>query len=73
MNQDFAQRRRVAVALAITVIAVPAAFLLNRTGDTSCVGQQLAVVVVVVGHRAELHDLERLACHTGTFLTEQHG
>lgn len=35
MNQDFAQRRRVAVALAITVIAVPAAFLLNRTGDTS--------------------------------------
>ncbi len=30
MNQDYAQRRRVAVALAITVIAVPAAFLLNR-------------------------------------------
>ncbi len=33
MNQDFAQRRRVAVALAITVIAVPAAFLLNRGSD----------------------------------------
>jgi hypothetical protein len=35
MNQDFAQRRRVAVALAITVIAVPAAFLLNRNGDAA--------------------------------------
>ncbi len=35
MNQDFAQRRRVALALAITVIAVPAAFLLNRNGDDS--------------------------------------
>ena len=33
MDPDFAQRRRVAVALAITVIAVPAAFLLNRGGD----------------------------------------
>jgi hypothetical protein len=31
MAQDYAQRRRVAVALAITVIAVPAAFLLNRS------------------------------------------
>jgi hypothetical protein len=30
MNPDYAQRRRVAVATAITVIAVPAAFLLNR-------------------------------------------
>lgn len=36
MDPDFAQRRRLAVALAITVIAVPAAFLLNRgTGDTA--------------------------------------
>jgi hypothetical protein len=35
MNQDFAQRRRVAVALAITVIAVPAAFLLNRGNESS--------------------------------------
>ena len=34
MAQDFAQRRRVAVALAITVIAAPTAFLLNRSsGD----------------------------------------
>jgi hypothetical protein len=33
MNPDFAQRRRVFVALAITVIAVPAAFLLNRGGS----------------------------------------
>jgi hypothetical protein len=30
MAHDYAQRRRVALALAITVIAVPAAFLLNR-------------------------------------------
>lgn len=30
MDHDYAQRRRVAVAIAVTVIAVPAAFLLNR-------------------------------------------
>ncbi len=30
MHEDFAQRRRVALAVAITVILVPAAFLLNR-------------------------------------------
>jgi len=34
MNNDYAQRRRVAIALAITVIAVPAAFLLNRGADS---------------------------------------
>jgi hypothetical protein len=34
MDQDYAQRRRVAFAIAVTVIAVPAAFLLNR-GDAS--------------------------------------
>jgi hypothetical protein len=33
MDHDYAQRRRVALALAITVIAVPAAFLLNRSGN----------------------------------------
>jgi hypothetical protein len=33
MDHDYAQRRRVALALAITVIAAPAAFLLNRSGD----------------------------------------
>jgi hypothetical protein len=32
MAQDYTQRRRVALALAITVIAAPAAFLLNRSG-----------------------------------------
>jgi hypothetical protein len=32
MDHDYAQRRRVALAIAITVIAVPAAFLLNRDG-----------------------------------------
>lgn len=37
MDQDFAQRRRVALALAITVILVPAAFLLDR-GSTDDVG-----------------------------------
>jgi hypothetical protein len=35
MNHDFAQRRRVALALAITVIAVPAAFLLNRSSGAA--------------------------------------
>jgi len=44
MNQDFAQRRRVALALAITVIAVPAAFLLNRNNDAST-----APTVTVIG------------------------
>ncbi len=44
MNQDFAQRRRVALALAITVIAVPAAFLLNRNNEVST-----APTVTVVG------------------------
>jgi hypothetical protein len=33
MNQDYAQRRRVAVAIAITVVLVPAAILLNRGAD----------------------------------------
>ncbi len=32
MHEDFAQRRRVALALAITVILVPAALLLDRGG-----------------------------------------
>jgi hypothetical protein len=35
MHEDFAQRRRVAIAVAITVILVPAAFLLNRSDDTT--------------------------------------
>lgn len=35
MDHDYAQRRRLAVAIAITVIAVPAAFLLNRGDGTS--------------------------------------
>lgn len=38
MQQDFAQRRRVAFALAITVILVPAALLLNRGGDADTTG-----------------------------------
>lgn len=35
MDPDFAQRRRVAIAAAITVIAVPSVFLLNRGGDAT--------------------------------------
>lgn len=35
MSPDFAQRRRVALAAAITVIAVPAVLLLDRGGDAS--------------------------------------
>ena len=35
MAHDFAQRRRVALAMAITVIAVPAAFLLNRSSGNA--------------------------------------
>ncbi len=35
MSPDYAQRRRVAVALAITVIVAPAAVLLNRGGDAA--------------------------------------
>jgi hypothetical protein len=37
MDHDYAQRRRVALAIAITVIAAPAAFLLNRdvAGDAT--------------------------------------
>lgn len=32
MDHDYAQRRRIALAIAVTVIAAPAAFLLNRDG-----------------------------------------
>jgi hypothetical protein len=48
MNQDFAQRRRVAIALAITVIAAPAAFLLNR-GDDSATSPAITVVGTIAG------------------------
>ncbi|HEY5664311.1 MAG TPA: hypothetical protein VIS05_09775 [Ilumatobacter sp.] len=44
MNQDFAQRRRVAVALAITVIAVPAAFLLNRDNSADPASPTITLV-----------------------------
>ncbi len=40
MDYDYAQRRRIAFAIAITVIAVPAAFLLNR-GDSTDATQPL--------------------------------
>lgn len=44
MHDDFAQRRRVALAVAITVILVPAAFLLNR--DTADPAIEPAATVV---------------------------
>ena len=48
MAQDYAQRRRVALALAITVIAAPAAFLLNRSGDDDA-PETVATFATVVG------------------------
>jgi hypothetical protein len=51
MAHDFAQRRRVALALAITVIAAPAAFLLNRSSsddEPATVGTLETVVGTVV-------------------------
>lgn len=49
MDHDYAQRRRVAVALAITVIAAPAAFLLNRAGgEEPLVAQPLPTLVGTV-------------------------
>ena len=44
MHEDFAQRRRVALAVAITVILVPAAFLLNR-GDDGAANQPSGTLV----------------------------
>jgi hypothetical protein len=44
MDADYAQRRRVALAIAITVIAAPAAFLLNRGSGPDAVGTPITVV-----------------------------
>jgi hypothetical protein len=44
MAPDYAQRRRVALAVAVTAIAAPAAFLLDRGGD-----EPEQVVTTVVG------------------------
>jgi hypothetical protein len=56
MNQDYAQRRRVALAAAITVIAVPSLFLFNndRAGRDGAVGGTVVGTVVgsVVGARS---------------------
>lgn len=48
MNDDFAQRRRVAVALALTVILVPAAFLLDRGRATDDPAAEPGVLVGTV-------------------------
>jgi len=44
MNHDYAQRRRVALAIAITVIAAPAALLLNRGGTDGAAAPGVTVV-----------------------------
>lgn len=44
MDHDYAQRRRVAVAIAVTVIAAPAAFLLNRSDADDALTTSAAVV-----------------------------
>jgi hypothetical protein len=49
MDPDFAQRRRVAVALAITAIAAPAAFLLNRGPGDEVTQPPLTVSGVLTG------------------------
>lgn len=48
MHHDFAQRRRVALAAAITVILVPAAFLLNRGDDGAATEPSGTLVGAVV-------------------------
>lgn len=59
MHEDFAQRRRVALALAITVILVPAAFLLNRgTDDTVPPANTLVGTVQIPGQAATEADGE---------------
>lgn len=49
MDHDYGQRRRVALALAITVIAAPAAFLLNRgnTDDPEVIASPATLVGTV--------------------------
>lgn len=49
MNHDYAQRRRVAIAAAITVILVPAAFLLSRGDDADSGEPDASVVGTLVG------------------------
>jgi hypothetical protein len=44
MDADYAQRRRVVLAIAITVIAAPTAFLLNRGSGPDAVGSPITVV-----------------------------
>jgi len=47
MDPDFAQRRRVFVAVAITAVAIPAAFLLNRNDDPADAAPQITLVGTV--------------------------
>jgi hypothetical protein len=53
MTRDYAQRRRIAVAAAITVIAAPAAFLLDRGGDDTDSGGPTTFVGTIAGDVAE--------------------
>jgi hypothetical protein len=59
MDQDFAQRRRVALAVAITVILVPAAFLLNRNAaDSAPPSHTLVGEVQIPGQTSESQTAE---------------
>ena len=49
MAPDYAQRRRVALAVAITAIAAPAAFLLDRSPDEPAQVQTTVIGSVVAG------------------------
>lgn len=46
MDDDYGQRRRVAVALALTVILAPAAFLLNRSSGDDTPDEASAITLV---------------------------
>lgn len=49
MSPDYAQRRRIALAVAVTAIAAPAAFLLDRGNDEPLEVQTTVVGSVVAG------------------------
>ncbi len=59
MHEDFAQRRRVALAVAITVILIPATFLLNR-GDDGAATEPSGTLVgeVVISGEADAVETE---------------
>lgn len=62
MDEDYGQRRRVAIALAITVILGPAAFLLNRSRDDGAENPPSTLVgqVVIAGEEPETDEAGRV-------------